>query len=203
MNKYENMQIIALDDIEDVYNAIHIELAELEEDSKDYIVVYGKRDLIGTLFEMMIDNGCKFRYADFDFIDEMLKDRVYMMFVHIDYTVSVEPACNKKGEVTEHDAKTALIYMEDCAQNIIDYCVNSNKNVILFDFDGNKCDCTECCGCCHCDDNELANTSTEKYFVNDELVSKDVFNEYDKLIGSKIKEIEEGMNLFRQMMFGF
>lgn len=200
MNKYENMQIIALDDVEDVYNAIHIELAELEEDSNDYVAVYGKRDLIGTLFEMMIDSGCKFRYADFDFVDEMLKDRVYMMFVYADYSVSVEPTC-KNGEVTEHDAKTAIIYMEDCAQNIIDYCVNSDKNVILFDFD--ECDCEECCGCCHCDDSELATTSNEKYFVNGELVSKDVFEEYDKLIRNKMKEIEIGMDLFRQMMFGF
>lgn len=202
MNNYENMQIIALDDIEDVHNAIHIELAELEEDSNDYIAVYGKRDLIGVLFEMMINSGCKFRYADFDFVDEMLKDRIYMMFVHADCTVSVEPACNKKGVITEHDAKTALIYMEDCAQNIIDYCVNSDKNVILFDFDGDEC---ECCGCCHCEDEdtELSTSANERYFVNGELVSKDVFDEYDKLVRSKMKEIETGMDLFRRMMFRF
>ena len=114
-----------------------------------------------------------------------------------------EPMLRDNGYIL--DESTIIYIFDNCSSKVIPYCngeVVYEVNVGEDDFE-DKCDCTECCGCYHCDDNELANTSTEKYFVNDELVSKDVFNEYDKLIRSKIKEIEEGMSLFRQMMFGF
>lgn len=146
-NKYANMDIVALKDITDIYDSIGIELMELENE-KDYIAVYGKRDLICELFEMMITDGYHFRYADCDFMDEMLKDRVYMMFVRQDCGVSIEPAYGEKGNVIGHDANTAFIFMDDCKQDVIDYCVKSDKNVVLFDYEDERCDCDECrCAC--------------------------------------------------------
>ena len=56
MNKYEKMEIVSFDDIEDVYDAIGIELMHLE-DEEDYIAVYGKIDLIKELFTTMISDG--------------------------------------------------------------------------------------------------------------------------------------------------
>ena len=155
LNKYENMEIIGLEDITDIYDFIGLALMELE-DEKDYIVVYGKRDLICELFEMMITDGYSFRYADCDFMDEMLKDTVYMMFVRQDCGVSIEPAYGKKGVPIIHDAKTAFIFMDDCKQDVIDYCVKSDKNVVLFDYEDDCCDCDECCGCCECGNKELS-----------------------------------------------
>ena len=141
------MEIVALEDITDIYDSIGIELMELE-DEKDYISVYGKRDLICELFEMMITDGYHFRYADCDFIDEMLKDKVYMMFVRQDCGISIEPAYGENGNVIGHDANTAFIFMDDCKQDVIDYCVKSDKNVVLFDYEDDCCDCNECqCAC--------------------------------------------------------
>lgn len=180
MNKYANMEIISLEDITDIYDFIGIELMELENE-KDYIAVYGKRDLICELFEMMITDGYSFRYADCDFMDEILKDRVYMMFVRQDCGVSIEPAHCSKGTPIMHDAKTAFIFMDDCKQDVIDYCVKSDKNVVLFDYEEDCCDCDECCGCCECKEETRPTTS---YSVNGKSVTK---AEFDK----KYAEFEE------------
>ena len=121
------MEIISLEDIADIYDSISLELMELD-DEKDYIAVYGKRDLICELFAMMITDGYSFKYADCDFMDEILKDRVYMMFVREDCGVSIEPAISSKGVVMSHDAKTAFIFMDD----IIILSINnflSSKNI--------------------------------------------------------------------------
>ena len=164
LNKYENMEIIGLEDITDIYDSIGLALMELE-DEKDYIVVYGKRDLICELFEMMITDGYSFRYADCDFMDEMLKDTVYMMFVRQDCGVSIEPAYGKKGVPIIHDAKTAFIFMDDCKQDVVDYCVKSDKNVVLFDYE-DECDCDERqCSCTDkdTDDSESTHISRDKH----------------------------------------
>ena len=196
MNKYENMEIIGFEDITDIYDSIGLSLMELEEE-KDYVAVYGKRDLINELFEMMIKDGYAFRYADCDFMDEMLKDRVYMMLVRQDCGVSIEPAHCSNGAPTMHDAKTALIFMDDCKQDVIDYCVKSDKNVVLFDYEDDCCDCDECQCACKDTDGELATLST--YFVNGEPVDKSVFEKYDKELKARIKEFEDEMNAFRRL----
>lgn len=190
------MEIIGLEDITDIYNSIGIELFQLE-DEKDYIAVYGKRDLICELFEMMIADGYSFRYADCDFMDEMLKDTVYMMFVRQDCGVSIEPAHCSKGTPIMHDAKTSFIFMDDCKQDVIDYCVKSDKNVVLFDYEDDCCDCDECQCTCKDTDNELATMST--YFVNGEPVNKSVFEKYDKELRKRIKEFEDEMDAWRRL----
>ena len=141
------MEIVAFEGVTDIYDSIGIELMELKNE-KDYIAIYGKHDLICELFEMMIADGYSFKYADCDFMDEILKDRVYMMFVRQDCGVSIEPAHCSKGTPIMHDAKTAFIFMDDCKQDVIDYCVKSDKNVVLFDYEDDCCDCDECqCSC--------------------------------------------------------
>ena len=82
------MEIVSFDDIEDVYDTIGIELMQLEN-KEDYIVVYGKVDLIKELFTTMISDGYEFGYADFDSLDEMRKDMIYMMFIRGNCVISV------------------------------------------------------------------------------------------------------------------
>ena len=181
MNKYEKMKIISFDDIEDVYDTIGIELMQLEN-KEDYIAVYGKVDLIKELFTIMISDGYEFGYADFDTLDEMRKDMIYMMFIRGNCVISVEPAYNNNGVVMGHDAKVALFYMDDCKQDVIDYCVNRDMEVTLFDFD--ECDdCSECA--CKKDDKPTTTSATKStYKINDKEVSKE---EFDK----KYEEFEE------------
>ena len=182
MNKYEKMEIVSFDDIEDVYDTIGIKLMQLEN-KEDYIAVYGKVDLIKELFTTMISDGYEFGYADFDTLDEMRKDMIYMMFIRGNCVISVEPAYSNNGVVMRHDAKVALFYMDDCKQDVIDYCVNRDMEVTLFDF-GDFDDCYECA--CKKDEKPTATSSTTKsvYKINNKEVSKE---EFDK----KYEEFEE------------
>ena len=173
MNKYENIEIVSFDDISDVYDTIGIELMSLE-DENDYIAVYGKVDLIKELFTTMISDGYEFGYADFDTLDEMQKDMIYMMFIRGNCVISVEPAYSRNGIVMEHDVKVALFYMDDCKQDIIDYCVNRDMEVTLFDFESNDCE---------------EESETETYTVNGKPVDKETFDEYV----SKFKDTKNDM----------
>lgn len=166
MNKYENIEIISLKDISDVYNTIGIELMRLE-DENDYIAVYGKVDLIKELFTTMICDGYEFGYADFDTLDEMKKDMIYMMFIRENCVISVEPAYSKSDSVIGHDAKVALFYMDDCKQDVIDYCVNCDMEVTLFDFESEYYKNDE-------EDSETEHT----YTINGKTVDKKTFDEY-------------------------
>ena len=179
MNKYEKMEIVSFDDIKDVYDTIGIELMKLEN-KEDYIAVYGKVDLIKELFTTMISDGYEFGYADFDSLDEMRKDMIYMMFIRGNCVISVEPAYNNNGVVMGHDAKVALFYMDDCKQDVIDYCVNRDMEVTLFDFG----ECDDCSECACKKDEKPTTTSTATYRVNGKKVDKDTYekalNELDE-----------------------
>ena len=186
MNKYEKMEIVSFDDIEDVYNTIGIELMQLEN-KEDYIAVYGKVDLIKELFTTMISDGYEFGYADFDTLDEMRKDMIYMMFIRGNCVISVEPAYNNNGVVMGHDAKVALFYMDDCKQDVIDYCVNRDMEVTLFDFD--ECDdCSECA----CKKDDKPATTKESYFINGKSVDKSEFDKkYEEFEGMYLDNIRD------------
>lgn len=191
MNKYENMEIVSFDDIEDVYDTIGIELMQLE-DKEDYIAVYGKVDLIKELFTMMISDGYEFGYADFDTLDEMRKDMIYMMFIRGNCVISVEPAYNNNGVVIGHDAKVALFYMDDCKQDVIDYCVKRDMKVTLFDFDEDECECENKCS--HgCDDTEDKNVYTVT--VKCDLDT----DEAEKIIAEMEKRVEHMHDMFVEM----
>ena len=193
MNKYEKMEIVSFDDIKDVYDTIGIELMKLEN-KEDYIAVYGKVDLIKELFTTMISDGYEFGYADFDSLDEMRKDMIYMMFIRGNCVISVEPAYNNNGVVMGHDAKVALFYMDDCKQDVIDYCVNRDMEVTLFDFG----ECDDCSECAYKKDEKPATTSaTTKYRVNGKEVDKDT---YEKALA----DIEDKcLDNVRDMLLGY
>lgn len=155
LNKYESIEIVSLEDVADIYDIIGDKLIQLESDL-DYIAVYAKRDLINTLFIDMISDGYEFGYADFDMMDEMLKDSIYLMIIRSDCVISIEPAYNNKNMIIEHDAKSVIISMDDCNQRIIDYCLNNEMDVVLFDFDvDNEIQCDKCeCRCNDTNDSE-------------------------------------------------
>lgn len=191
MNKYEKMEIVSFDDIEDVYETIGIELMQLEN-KEDYIAVYGKIDLIKELFTTMISDGYEFGYADFDTLDEMRKDMIYMMFIRGNCVISVEPAYNNNGVVIGHDAKVALFYMDDCKQDVIDYCVKCDMKVTLFDFDEDECECENKCSH-ECDNTEDKNVYTV-------TVKCDIdTDEAEKIIAEMEKRVEHMRDMFVEM----
>ena len=185
------MEIVSFDDIEDVYGTIGIELMHLE-DEEDYIAVYGKIDLIKELFTTMISDGYEFGYADFDTLDKMRKDMIYMMFIRGNCVISVEPAYSNNGVVIGHDAKVALFYMDDCKQDVIDYCVKRDMKVTLFDFDEYECECENKCSH-ECDDTENKNVYTVT--VKCDLDT----NEAEKIIAEMEKRVEHMHDMFVEM----
>ena len=191
MNKYEKMEIVSFDDIEDVYGTIGIELMHLE-DEEDYIAVYGKVDLIKELFTTMISDGYEFGYADFDTIDEMQKDMIYMMFIRGNCVISVEPAYSNNGVVIGHDAKVALFYMDDCKQDVIDYCVNRDMEVTLFDFDENECEYENKCS------HECDNTEDKNVYTVTVKCDLDT-DEAEKIITEMEKRVEHMHDMFVEM----
>ena len=191
MNKYEKMEIVSFDDIEDVYDTIGIKLMQLEN-KEDYIAVYGKVDLIKELFTTMISDGYEFGYADFDTLDEMRKDMIYMMFIRGNCVISVEPAYSNNGVVMGHDAKVALFYMDDCKQDVIDYCVKRDMKVTLFDFDEDECECENKCSH-ECDDTENKNVYTVTVKCNLDT------DEAEKIIAEMEKRVEHMHDMFVEM----
>ena len=168
--------MVDIEDYDDVYDLVCNALCKLEKDT-DYIAVYGKRDLISFLFTEMLKDDYDFGYADFDVLDESIANRVYLMIIRQDCTISVEPAISSNNVVIGHDAKVAFIDMDECKQNVVDYCVNSNKDVVLFGYDDDEdcdIDCCDCCGngVCEKTKDDVATTSTTSYSVNGKLVSK-------------------------------
>lgn len=134
-NKYECISIKSFYDIDGLMDVINEEVRNLN--SEEYIVIYAKRDLISELFVKLIENDYDFGYINFDKIDDMLKNEVYIMTVNNNFEVNIECAyINKK--IVEHNSKIALFYTDDCKQDVIDYCLNNDMKVILFDFEDDE-----------------------------------------------------------------
>lgn len=194
-NKYENIEILALDDIEDTYATIHSELEKLESKS-DYIVLYAKRDLINDVFTHMIVDGFAVKYVDLDMMDNMLKNEVYLMLID-NHSLSIEPAYSKNHSIMENDAKTAIIFMDDCEQDIIDYCVNTDKNVILFDFSDENDESTYC----ECDSHKSVQCNNYKNNKNvyTIVVNGDIDTDRaKKVIADMRKHIQQINNMFAE-----
>ena len=136
----KNGTLASLCDIEDVKSIIGKNLIEARTDLY-CIAVYAKRDFINELFVSMISDGYIFSYADFDNLDDMVKERFYLMMISGDCRVSIEPAITSDGNAIMHDADKVLIYADDFNDNrgkkIIDYCVNEDMDITYFDLEGN------------------------------------------------------------------
>lgn len=103
-------------------------------------------------------------------------------YMNIDeYLVSVDDNCVITVVPIEDFGvldKTDIFYIDmdgDISQDIINYCVNEDKEVILF---GQEDDCDGDCGNCNCHD-VATTTSSTSYEVNGKEVTKE---EYDKAV---------------------
>lgn len=210
-NKYENMEINSYLEVDDVYRLIETEMSTLSKihtDVTHYIAVYGKCDLIRELYETLICEGYHTSFAHFAFDDEVCKDDVYIMTIDENSEVSIADAYAPSGRVAGHDADVAIISMDDCKQDIIDYCVNTDKKVILFDFEyeeecPSECKCTiECkdcpkpleCSCISATPNDFS-----EYYINNKPVDKQTFLKYqadfDKYFQSAMSEMSKFLKL--------
>lgn len=167
-NKYEDIEMIDLEDkVDDI---ISIYINRLYHTDKTVGIIVNKE-----IAEYILDELVK--------IDETsIKEVDLVDYMNIDeYLVSVDDNCVITVVPIEDFGvldKTDIFYIDmdgDIEQNIIDYCVNENKEVILF---GQEDDCDGNCENCNCHD-VATTTSSTSYEVNGKEVTKE---EYDKAV---------------------
>ena len=166
-NKYEDIQMIDLEDkVDDI---ISIYINRLYHTDKTVGVIVNKE-----IAEYILDNLIRLdetSIKEIDLVDYMNIDE-YLVSVDDGGVITVVPI--EDFGVLD---KTDILYIDmdgDIEQNIIDYCVNEDKEVILF---GQEDDCECDGGNCECHD--VTTTSSTSYNVNGKEVTKE---EYDKAV---------------------
>lgn len=158
-----------VDDILDIY------INRLYHTDKTIGIVVNKE-----IAEYILDELVKFdetSIKEVDLVDYMEVDE-YLVSVDDDGYITCVPI----EDFVVLD-KTDIIYIDmdgDIEQNIIDYCVNEDKEVILF---GQEDDCDGDCENCNCHD--VATTTSATYKVNDKEVTEKEY--YDKLVNVEAK----------------
>ena len=171
-NKYENIKMLDLDDkVDDI---VEIYINRLYNTDKTVGAIVNKE-----IAEYILDNLIR--------LDETsIKEIDLVDYMNIDeYLVSVDDGVITVVPIEDFCVldKTDIFYIDmdgDIEQNIIDYCVNEDKEVILF---GQEDNCDDGCENCNCHD--VATTSTATYKVNGKEVSEKEY--YDKLANVEAK----------------
>ena len=151
-NKYEDIQMIDLEDkVDDI---ISIYINRLYHTDKTVGVIVNKEIAEYIMDELLALDETSIK--EIDLVD-------YMNIG--EYLVSVDD-CGVITVVPIEDFgvldKTDIFYIDmdgDIEQNIIDYCVNENKEVILF---GQEDDCDGDCENCNCHDETYLHTSEDE-----------------------------------------
>lgn len=160
-NKYEDIEMIDLDDkaeISDIY------IEHLYNTDKTVGFVTGKE-----LAEYVLQNVINLEETsvkEINFID-LYDINEYLISVNDEGHIVATPIDELYNVFDDVD----IVYIDmdgDIEQDVIDYCVNENKEVILFGETDDK-DC-ECVNCKH-------TSSTTNYFINDKAVSKEEYED--------------------------
>ena len=157
-NKYEDIQMVDLEDkVDDI---ISIYINRLYHTDKTVGVIVNKE-----IAEYVLDNLIRLdetSIKEIDLVDYMNIDE-YLVSVDDGGVITVVPI----EDFCVLD-KTDIFYIDmdgDISQDIIDYCVNEDKEVILF---GQEDDCDDGC----------ENSEEEGFTVNGKPVSKEEFDNY-------------------------
>ena len=151
-NKYEDIQMIDLEDkVDDI---VEIYINRLYSTDKTVGVVANKE-----LAEYILDNLIRFDETSIKEIDlvDYMNIGEYLVSVDDNGVITVVPI--EDFGVLD---KTDIFYIDmdgDISQDIIDYCVNEDKEVILF---GQEDDCDGDCENCHAHDENYLHTSEDE-----------------------------------------
>lgn len=184
-NKYEDIKMIDLDDkaeISDIY------IEHLYNTDKTVGLVAGK-ELAEYVLQNVI-NLDETSVKEINFIDSFDIGE-YFISVNDEGHIVVAPI-NELYVLDDVD----IIYIDmdgDIEQDVIDYCVNEDKEVILFgEVDDKDCECCDYANCKH--------TSSTNYFVNDKAVSKEEYEDAMAEIDSRYQDFHDE---FAELMRSF
>ena len=151
-NKYEDIQMIDLEDkVDDI---ISIYINRLYHTDKTVGVIVNK-EIAEYILDILIRLD-KTSIKEIDLVDYMNIDE-YLVSVDDSGVITVVPI--EDFGILD---KTDIFYIDmdgDIEQNIIDYCVNEDKEVILF---GQEDDCDGDCENCNCHDETYLHTSEDE-----------------------------------------
>jgi len=196
LNKYEEniSDIITLDATEEI---VDIFLEYFKTTDKIIGIIANKELIEYAMGEALSHDWINVRKVDIE-----LDNLEYMISIDNDGDLVVQP-------VTDFDDKyfssMEIVYISmdgDVSQDVIDYCVDRDKNVILFGYEDECCDC---CGCCDCDcyEEDMGGmiTPTASYMVNGEMVTREVFEQYEKAFSERLAKIEREISDFKRNIF--
>lgn len=182
-NKYEDIKMIDLDDkaeISDIY------IEHLYNTDKTVGLVAGK-ELTEYVLQNVI-NLDETSVKEINFID-LYDINEYLISVNDEGHIVAAPI-NELYVLDDVD----IIYIDmdgDIEQDVIDYCVNEDKEVILFgETDDKDCECCDYTNCKH-------TSSTTNYFIDDKPVSKE---EYEGAMAKINKKYQEFRDEFAELM---
>ena len=151
-NKYEDIQMIDLEDkVDDI---ISIYINRLYHTDKTVGVIVNKEIAEYIMEELLALDETSVK--EIDLVDYMNIDE-YLVSVDDNCVITVVPI--EDFGVLD---KTDIFYIDmdgDISQDIINYCVNEDKEVILF---GQKDDCDGDCENCNCHDETYLHTSEDE-----------------------------------------
>lgn len=151
-NKYEDIQMIDLEDkVDDI---ISIYINRLYHTDKTVGVIVNKEIAEYIMDELLALDETSVK--EIDLVDHMNIDE-YLVSVDDNCVITVVPI--EDFGVLD---KTDIFYIDmdgDISQDIINYCVNEDKEVILF---GQEDDCDGDCENCNCHDETYLHTSEDE-----------------------------------------
>lgn len=110
--------------------------ADLTEGSTLFhgISVIGKSELIGSLFETLIDDGYDIGFIHFakDFYDNDYQSE-YVLGIH-NGTITIDRLRDEDGNVRNVMDNVVLLYQDDVEQDVVDTCLGNSDSVTLFGF---------------------------------------------------------------------
>lgn len=198
-NKYENIEILDLEDEDDLLDAFGTELLNHRED--EIVSIVSRADLIGNILSELLSEGYNIGKMFFDPND-----------MDNDYCLSVDSECNISINLVDYldgfDNKDVIfVNMDKADQVVIDYCIGIDKKVYLFEIGGesDECDC-ESCDCkdnCHEYDGTTDNDNNFHITIKGDLDLGEAIAKIEKIetrmarISDFFDETNEFMSLLR------
>lgn len=179
-NKYEDIQMIDLEDkVDDI---ISIYINKLYHTDKTVGVIVNKK-----IAEYILDNLIRLDETSIKEIDlvDYMNIGEYLVSVDDNGVITVIPI--EDFGVLD---KTDIFYIDmdgDISRDIIDYCVNEDKEVILFGQEDNcDCDCENC---------DCKGINKDYYFINGKQVSQVEFEKNTKEIQKTYDSLNDWLDI--------